>query len=226
VTDSRLSASQRVKAGLIAGAGYPLVAALGRTLSWTIEGEEHYHAIIRSGRQPILALWHGGILSATLYWRDRGIVALTSENFDGEWVARLMARFGYRAARGSTSHGGASALGRLRRELAGGHPVAFTVDGPRGPARVARPGAVWLAGAAGHPILPFHAKPGRHWTARSWDAAQIPRPFTTVAMVMSEPIEVGGTSPEVIEGKRAELQQALEAAEAKARALSPGSQPS
>lgn len=187
-----LSASQRLKARAIAAAGYPLVAALGRTLDWKVDGAHHFDDVMRSGRAPILALWHGRILPATLYWRDREIVALTSANFDGEWTARLMARFGYRAARGSTSRGGAGALVQLRRELAAGRPVAFTVDGPRGPARVVQPGAVWLARATGHPILPFHIESSRGWTLRSWDRAQIPKPFSTVAVVIGTPIDLSG----------------------------------
>ena len=151
---------------------------------------------MRAGRPPILALWHGRILPATLFWRDRGIVAITSANFDGEWTARLMARFGYRAARGSTSRGGSRALVQLRRELAAGQPVAFTVDGPRGPARVVQPGAVWLAGATGQPIVPFHIECERHWTMGTWDEAQVPRPFTRVAVVVGAPLFVEGTRDE------------------------------
>ena len=89
------------------------------TYRWREPGAEHFDAVVAAGRQPILALWHGRILAATLYFRDRGIVAMTSENFDGEWVARLMRRFGYDAARGSTSRGGARALVQLRREHGG-----------------------------------------------------------------------------------------------------------
>jgi lysophospholipid acyltransferase (LPLAT)-like uncharacterized protein len=199
-----------VKARLIAGAGYPLIAALGRTLAWKVEGVDHYEAVLATGKQPILALWHGRILPATLYWRDRGVVALTSENFDGEWIARLMRRFGYRAARGSTSYGGARALVRLRRELAAGQPVAFTVDGPRGPARVAQRGAIWLAGAAGHPVLPFHIEADRCWTLSSWDGALIPKPYSTVALVIGPPIHVDGTSPATVAAKLVDLQRALE----------------
>jgi hypothetical protein len=187
---SGLSRSQHLKAAAIATAGYPVVAGLGSTLTWRIEGEHYFEEAIKTGRPPILALWHGRILPATLYWRDRGIVALTSANFDGEWTARLMARFGYRAVRGSTSRGGARALVALRRELATGHPVAFTVDGPRGPARVVQPGAVWLASATGHPILPFHIESSRCWTLGSWDRAQIPRPFSSVAVSIGPPIQV------------------------------------
>lgn len=205
-----------MEAAAIAAAGYPVVAALGRTLSWSVEGLSHYEDAMRSGRPPILALWHGRILPATLFWRDRGIVALTSANFDGEWTAQLMARFGYRAARGSTSRGGSRALVQLRRELAAGRPVAFTVDGPRGPARVVQPGAVWLAGATGHPIIPFHIECERSWTTGSWDAAQVPRPFTRVVVVVGAPLGVSGTDDEVLEASRAELATRLGDLEARA----------
>ena len=53
--------------------------------------------------------WHGRILPATFYFRRRGIVVITSENFDGEWIARIIERFGYGTARGSTSRGGLKA---------------------------------------------------------------------------------------------------------------------
>ena len=116
---AQLTATQRVKAATIAAVGYPLIAALGATVRWRVEGYEEYERLVGEGRAPILALWHGRIPAATLFWQRRGIVALTSQNFDGEWVARLMARFGYAAARGSTSHGGARALVQLRRTRKG-----------------------------------------------------------------------------------------------------------
>jgi lysophospholipid acyltransferase (LPLAT)-like uncharacterized protein len=193
---SRLSRSQLLKARLIAAAGSPLAAALGRTLTWRVQGAHHFDDLMRAGRPPILALWHGRILPATLFWRDRGIVVIISANFDGEWISRLIARFGYRSARGSTSRGGSRALVQLRRELAKGHPVGFTVDGPRGPARVAQPGAVWLAAATGHPILPFHMEASRYWTAGSWDSTQVPRPFSTVGLSVGAPIEVPSNESE------------------------------
>ena len=74
--------------------------------------------------------------------------------------------------------------------MAAGQPAGFTVDGPRGPARVAQPGAVWLAKATGNPVLPFHLEADRHWTLNSWDRTQIPKPFSTVAIVIGEPFYV------------------------------------
>ena len=159
-----LTRSQHFKAAAIAALGTPLVEALGGTYHWRESGADRLAAVARDGRQPIFAFWHGRILAATLYFRDRGIVVITSENFDGEWIARIIRRFGYGTARGSTSRGGVRALAQLRRDMAAGRPAAFTVDGPRGPARVAQPGAVWLAGATGNPIVPFHIEAANFWT--------------------------------------------------------------
>ena len=116
--------------------------------------------------------------------------------------AASSARFGYGTARGSTSRGGARALVQLRRDCAAGKPAAFTVDGPRGPARVAQPGAVWLAGATGHPILPFHIEADRYWTLRSWDRTQIPKPFSTVASRSASRFAVTDTDDATLESRR------------------------
>jgi lysophospholipid acyltransferase (LPLAT)-like uncharacterized protein len=216
----RASRSKRLQARLIAAGGYRLVAGLGATLRWKTEGLEHFDAIVRSGRQPIMAFWHGRILPATYYFRRRGIVVITSENFDGEWIAGIIERFGYGTARGSTSRGGLKALLQLKRDLAAGKPAGFTVDGPRGPARVAQPGAVWLAKATGHPVLPFHLEADRFWSANSWDRTQIPKPFATVAIAMGEPFTVEEDADAAeIERSRTLLETRLKSLETRAREL-------
>lgn len=212
-----LSRSQRLKASLIAAGGAPLVGALCRTYRWHVEGAAHYNAVLASGRQPILALWHGRILPGLHYFRNRGVVVITSQNFDGEWIARILHRFGFGTARGSTSRGGARALVQLRRDLAAGRPAAFTVDGPRGPARSVQPGVVFLAGATGHPILPYHIEADRYWTLKSWDRTQIPKPFSRVVLVMGKPIEVPSTDETTQGAKREELARALASLEVLAR---------
>jgi len=211
---------KRLLARLIPPIGYPLVAALGSTFRWKAEGAEHYDAVLQSGRQPIMAFWHGRILPATCYWRRRGIVVITSENFDGEWIAGIIERFGYGTARGSTSRGARRALLRLTRDMRAGKPAAFTLDGPRGPAKVAQPGAVWLAKATGNPLIPFHIEADRAWTLNSWDRTQIPKPFATVAIAIGEPFcvqedaDAGG-----FEAARVQLEDRLRALEARAGAL-------
>ena len=210
---------QQFQAAAIAALGTPLIEALGGTYHWHEHGRAHLDAITRGGGAPIFAFWHGRILAATLYFRDRGIIVMTSENFDGEWIARIIRRFGYGVARGSTSRGGARALAQLRRDMAAGHPAAFTVDGPRGPARAAQPGALWLAGTTGHPILPFHIEAARFWTVNSWDNHQVPKPGSDVAIAIGEPLLVPDTAEETVERKRGELQRSLTTLEGQAKSM-------
>jgi hypothetical protein len=104
--------------------------------------------------------------------------------------------------------------------MAGGKAAGFTVDGPRGPARIAQPGAVWLAKATGNPVLPFHLEADRHWTMNSWDRTQIPKPRSTVALVVGEPFIVAREADAAgIEAARAELNRRLLALELRAQEL-------
>lgn len=211
---------KRLQVAAIAAICYPLIALLGSTLRWRVEGLHHYDDIIRSGRQPVMGFWHGRILTATYYFRRRGIVVITSENFDGEWIARIIERFGYGTARGSTSRGARKATLQLIKALRAGRPAGFTLDGPKGPARVAQPGAVWLAGATGHPLLPFHLEASRCWTVKSWDRTQIPKPFSTVALVVEAPIDVQpGLDDAGLDACRRQLEVSLGRAERRCREL-------
>jgi len=216
----RSSRAKRLQARLISAAGYPIISALASTFRWRAEGVEHLEAVARSGRRPIMAFWHGRILPATVYFRRRGIVVITSENFDGEWIAGIIERFGYGTARGSTSRGARKALLQLKRDMAAGKPAAFTLDGPRGPARVAQPGAVWLAKATGNPVVPFHIESSRHWTLKSWDRTQIPKPFAAAAIAIGEPLDV---SPDAdvagLEEAARTLEQRLQALEVRTHAM-------
>ena len=214
------SASKRRQIALIAGVGGPVIAALGRTWRYVSEGAEVYDQILAAGQRPIMAFWHGRILPGTIFWRDRGIVVMTSENFDGEWIARIITRFGYGSARGSSSRGGVKALVQLKRLMEQGHPAAFALDGPRGPAEHAQPGALWLAKATGQPILPFHFEAASAWHARSWDRTQVPKPFSRIAVAVGQPFFVAPeTDEEGLERRRRELEAELMRLGARAREL-------
>jgi len=216
----RASSSKRLQASAIAAAGYPIINALGRTLRWRVEGAQHLDVVAAAGHQPIFGFWHGRILHGTLFFQRRGIIVITSENFDGEWIARIIHRFGFGTARGSTSRGATSAVRQLIKDMRQGKPTAFTLDGPRGPARVAQPGAVWLAMATGNPILPFHGESSRCWTLRSWDRTQIPKPFADVSRAIGEPMYVPRHADEAALGAaRADLERRLIALEARASEL-------
>jgi lysophospholipid acyltransferase (LPLAT)-like uncharacterized protein len=220
MNDWRSSPLKRAEAAAISTFGYRVCAALGATLKWRVEGLQHYDEIVRSGHQPIMAFWHGRILPATIYFKRRGIVVMTSENFDGEWIAGIIERFGYHAARGSTSRGGAKALVQMKHDMEAGKPTGFTVDGPRGPAKVAQPGAVWLSKVTGNPVLPFHLEANRHWTVNSWDRTQIPKPFSTVALLVGPPFVVpNDVDDDGIEAARRRLEEELQKLERRALEL-------
>jgi lysophospholipid acyltransferase (LPLAT)-like uncharacterized protein len=104
--------------------------------------------------------------------------------------------------------------------MAAGKPAGFTLDGPRGPARVAQPGAIWLARATGNPVLPFHLEASSHWTMKSWDRTQIPKPFSTVALAIGEPLHVpGDATDDQMESARRELEAHLATLEVRALAM-------
>ena len=210
---------KRAQVAAIAGFGVPAIAALGSSLTWKVEGLEHLQ-LEGHGRRPIMAFWHGRVLTATYYFRQRGIVVMISENFDGEWIARIIEQFGFRTSRGSTTRGGQRALLQLKREMDRGQPSGFAVDGPRGPARQAQPGAIWLSKLTGNPVVPFHMEASSYWTLKSWDRTQIPKPFSTVALAVGAPIDVPNEADEAtLEAKRAELEQSLFALEQRTRSM-------
>lgn len=210
--DWRVSRWKRAQAALIPALACPLIEFLSATYRWTVVGREHLDALDRAGQPFIMCFWHGRIWINMVAFRDRGIRALISENFDGEWIARLCARFGWGHVRGSSSRGAVRALVHLKRDLAAGRSVLITPDGPRGPRAVAQPGAIWLAGVSGCPILPVRAEASRFRSAGSWDHHQIPSPGATVRVVIGPPIHVPRDADAVtLEAKRLELEAALNA---------------
>ena len=191
---------------------YLLIRAVGRTVRFEVEGWEHWRRAAGGGALPVYTTWHEGVFLATYFWRGRRIVVMTSRSFDGEYIARFIQRFGYGAARGSSSRGGVGAVVEMARLMRAGSPAGFMIDGPRGPRRVAKPGAVLLAKKTGQPVLPFVVTPARSWRARSWDGTQIPRPFTRALLDIAPPIYVPSDADEAaLAAKRDELQRALDA---------------
>ena len=190
---------------------YAAISIIGKTIRWETEGLEHLDAVAESGRQPIFCLWHERIFAATYYLRGRGIVVITSQSKDGEYIARFLKRLGYGTIRGSSTRGGVGALVEMARAMRRGLAMAFTVDGPRGPRREVKKGAVLLAKKTGNPLLPLGVECESYWTINSWDRMQIPRPFTRAKYIIASPIDVSpGASDEMLDEKRFELQRVLD----------------
>jgi lysophospholipid acyltransferase (LPLAT)-like uncharacterized protein len=195
-----------------AGVLFPLlIRAVGATLRFRVEGREHWEEAARGGALPIYTFWHDRIFAGTYFFRGRRIVIMTSQSFDGEYIARFIQRLGYGAVRGSSTRGGVGALVELTRLVRQGCPAGFSIDGPRGPRHVAKMGALLLAKKTGQPVLPFGVNAERFWSLGSWDRMQIPVPFSRVRVRFAPPIFVPPDADEAaLESARQELQRALE----------------
>lgn len=190
---------------------YLLIRAVCSTLRWEVRGCEHLDTVLASGHRSIFTFWHVCLLSATWFWRNRGIVVMSSVSRDAEYTGRVIKRFGYGTARGSATRGGGRALAEMAQCLDNGMEVGFTIDGPRGPAFVAKPGAVTLARHTGQAILPFHIAAKKYIEFPSWDRLQIPLPFTRAASFIGEPIYVPrDATSEDVAAKQAALQSSLD----------------
>ncbi len=208
----QLTRWQRVQIPVIASAMYWLVRGVGPTLRFEVLGWQNAQRIYDAGQRIILTFWHRAIFSATWWWRDRGVVVMNTTNFDGQWTRRVIERLGYGTAQGSSTRGGLRGLAVMAQRLEQGLDVAFTIDGPRGPRYVAKPGPVILARRAGFPIVAFHIGLDRaHTFEKSWDLFQVPYPFSRGVVVISPPICVPtDASREALHQKHAEMQASLE----------------
>ena len=201
---------------------YWLIRIICSTLRWKVRGREHLDDVIQSGHRPIFTFWHECIFGATWFWRNRGIVVMSSASRDAEYTGRVIKRFGYGTARGSSTRGGGRALAEMAQCLASGFEAAFTIDGPRGPALVAKPGAVTLARHSGQPILPFHVAISKVAELPSWDRLQIPAPFARAEVLIGEPIYVRRDAPAgEVSAKQQVLQRSLETLRAKGDVINP-----
>jgi hypothetical protein len=134
----------------------------------------------------ILILWHEDMLPCLKAFSHRNMRVLISQSRDGEFGALAASRLGYVPIRGSSTRGGAVALRQLARELSSnGGWVAFVADGPRGPRRVSKPGAEWLARQTGLPIFQVEVEAKWAFRLNSWDRCVIPVPFSRVRVKVS-----------------------------------------
>jgi lysophospholipid acyltransferase (LPLAT)-like uncharacterized protein len=190
---------------------YLLIRAICSTLRWEVRGHEHLDSIVVSGKRAIFTCWHSCILTATWYWRGRGIVVMSSVSRDADYTSRVVKRFGYGTARGSSTRGGGRALAQMAQCLENGIEVGLTIDGPRGPAYQAKPGAVTLARHTSQAILPFHIALRRHIGLPSWDRLQLPLPFSRALMQIAKPVYVPrDANGERIAAAQADLQSTLD----------------
>jgi lysophospholipid acyltransferase (LPLAT)-like uncharacterized protein len=204
--------SRRIQIPFIAAAVYGVIRTLGPTLRYEVLGWQHAERVYAAKRQCIWAFWHRVIIPIVWWYRNHGVVVMNTTAFDGQWTRKVIEWLGFGTAQGSSSRGGLRGLAVMARRLEEGVDCAFTIDGPRGPRYVAKPGPVMLARKTGCPIMVFHIGVERGKTfEKTWDHFLLPAPFARTAILFAPPIYVpSDASAEVMEAKHAEMQRELE----------------
>jgi lysophospholipid acyltransferase (LPLAT)-like uncharacterized protein len=201
---------QRFLLWLITWVGVIVIRLIAPTMKLAVSFEDGAPPSLDT-KPLILAFWHSCIFPAIYAWRNLQIRVMSSDSFDGEYTGRIIRKFGFVKVRGSSSKGAVRALLGMRREIEQNATVAFTIDGPRGPRYVAKPGPVVLARATGVPMVAFHIALENPWVLNTWDKSMIPKPFSRALLRVSRKILVPEDSGEAErERYHAELQAALD----------------
>lgn len=201
--------------------GSRLLALLTRALlasyRYRIDGETNRTAAesMHPSGSFCLAVWHEHLFASTLAHAWQPFSPLASASADGAVVSYVMSRLGLQTIRGSSSRGGSQARRLLVEHTLHGKFTALTVDGPRGPRRVVKAGAIDIARKTGVPIVPAIAAAANPWVLRkTWDQFKIPRPFSRIVLYYGEPILVpAGTQGAAFDEFRLQLRDAINAAE-------------
>jgi lysophospholipid acyltransferase (LPLAT)-like uncharacterized protein len=176
----------------------------------TVLGESRYEELRHHKRPVIILIWHGRIFLAPYFFRKREIMPLISPSEDGEIVAQIVSRWGYKVLRGSSSHSIVRAWGEMKKELESGGQVILVPDGPKGPNRKMKPGALKLARDTGASLVSFTFSSSKRTSLKTWDHFLIPKPFSRVVVLFGEPISVEpNLTEEDLEKERQRLEHLL-----------------
>jgi lysophospholipid acyltransferase (LPLAT)-like uncharacterized protein len=215
----RFTLGQRIMLALVPPIIWVLLQVVGRTWRFETIAEEGATALpFGEGAQgDIFCFWHQCVLPCTFYFHRTHATIIVSQSFDGELITRILERFGYRAARGSSSRGAREGLLGLQQVIEEGKPAIFTADGPRGPVYRTKMGPVKLASMTGARIGAFHLEPTRAWKMNSWDRFMVPMPFTRIVVSWARWTEVpADLAPDGLEQQRELLNDAIERARLRA----------
>jgi lysophospholipid acyltransferase (LPLAT)-like uncharacterized protein len=211
IPEPRFTLRQQIQFTLVSWIVPVLLRLIGCTLRATTTYEDGAIQSLDEIYPGIFPFWHRCVLPATWLFRRQHPAVMTSQSLDGEYIARVISRFGFVPVRGSSTRGGQRALLEMNQLLAEGHAVAFTIDGPRGPRYVAKKGPVKLARMSGAAITAFYVAVEKAWVLKTWDALMIPQPFSRIYVRFARKIFVPPDADDAaMERYRAELQSALE----------------
>ena len=181
------SLRQRLLLAVAGHLGVWVLLLLGLTWRIKVRGRLDIYPQRKKTAKRIYCFWHNRQLGLAYTERKKNVGILISSHFDGELIARIVSRLGYLPLRGSSTKGGSAGLISMIKNEEVTY-LAITVDGPRGPKGIVKPGALYLASRSGLPIVPVSCDSSSKWVMNSWDRFEIPRPFAQVVVSIGEPI--------------------------------------
>ena len=191
-----------------------LMRIIGLTLRFEVEDPQRQREKSATGVPVIWVFWHNCLFASPLakkrYSGGNRASALASASKDGAVIESLIACFGVKTVRGSSSRRGVAALIALKKALRAGEQLFITPDGPRGPRYVLQPGVIKLAQSTGVPIIPGRFYHSSSWRLNSWDRFHIPKPFSKITVRVGDSIHVPAKLDEQeFENYRESVQNAL-----------------
>lgn len=162
----------------------------------SVTNEHVLLAHLHGGGKAIAAIWHQrffGLISYAKKFSRYEPSVMISRSADGEMIAQVALRLGFRPVRGSSSRGGRQALLSIVDDLARNQAAVHAVDGPQGPRCVVKSGLIKMAQLSGAAIFPVYVSMNRAWRFNSWDRFLIPKPFSRILLIWDDPIFVPGT---------------------------------
>ncbi|MCK5594765.1 lysophospholipid acyltransferase family protein [bacterium] len=182
------------KSGIIPWLAWILIRSIGRSIIFETKGEENYLGLKRKDKNIIFAIWHSRLFLTSYYYRYRlgkkNACILISSSKDGEFITKVIEKFGYSAIRGSSRHYKKNTHKEMLKKLSEGFDMGITPDGPRGPSEKVQQGVIHIAAESGCPIVPITFSSSRSTRLNSWDRFVLPRPFTKAVVTFGLPIYV------------------------------------
>lgn len=192
---------------------YYIIMLIKLTLKIEIIGKEN----ISEDKPYVLALWHNKVVATVLalgFIKKRA--GLASPSADGELISVPLEKLGYKMIRGSSGKDSVKGLVQLIKAVKEGYTIGTPLDGPKGPRFEAKQGMMYVAQKSGRPMVFMGAAYSKKWVlSKTWDKCQIPKPFSKVVCVISEPFYLEKSIPvedykEIVEKKLNDINEVAE----------------
>ena len=166
-----------------------IIKFLYGTCRWKVSGFNNVEELLNNKSAFIITFWHGNLFIPYYKLAKYHFHILAGFHRDAELGVDIGKKLGWKFLRGSSSQKGSEVFQQIVELLSKpGNILAITVDGPKGPAKIPKPGAVRAAQKTGVPIIPVAGRSRRSWSFTNWDTFHITKPFTRIELTFGKPI--------------------------------------